>query len=124
MDQAQHEELCDLLLGPLHGHFAAAGQAYGDYLANGKAFRFACELRRTNGSARELLRTHGHLLPDDMQPHANALLHHFEVWMRLWDELVAAEKPAMEQAFAFENPVRFPRDAKEALEQLYARLRG
>jgi hypothetical protein len=105
-------------------HFLAAGQAYADYMDNGKSFLFACSLRRINASARELLLTHGHLLPKEMQPHAITLLRHYDVWLTLWDELAASMKPSLDQAFVFENPVQFPKDAQQALRQLYERIRG
>ena len=122
--KSEGDKLRDLLLGPLHIHFLAAARAYGDYLENGKSFLFACSLRRTNASARQLLLTYGHLLPDDMQGHAIALLRHYDVWLTLWDQLAEEEKPSMEQAFVFENPVRFPREAQQALEDLLEQSRA
>lgn len=119
----QARRLRHRLLGPLHMHFLAADQAYADYLANGKSFLFACSLRRINQAARELLLQHGHLLPDTAQQHALALVRHYDVWLSLWDELAARERPTANDLFVFENPVRFPREARDALASLYDELR-
>ena len=124
MDRAQAARLRDCLLGPLHTLFLAAGQAYGDYMANGKSFLFACNLRETNMAVKKLLIEHGHLLPEGLQPHVAALLRHYDVWLKLWEELAAAEKPTPEQPFVFENSVRFPREAQQALVELYEQLRS
>jgi hypothetical protein len=124
MNAGRQQQLRDRLLGPLHTHFLSAARAYGDYMENGKSFLFACSLRRTNASARQLLLDHGHFLPDELQPHAIALLRHYDVWLTLWDEAAATEKPSMEQAFVFENPVRFPREAQHALTAFYEQLQG
>ena len=115
-------ELRDRLLGPLGMHFLAAAGAYSDYLENGRSYLFACSLRRINASARELLLTCGHLLPDDHRPDALALLRHYDVWLTLWDHHSAALKPAVEEAFVFENAVNFPKDAQQRLVALYERI--
>lgn len=119
LDMERRQLLRDALLGPLHIHFLAAAQAYRDYFENGKSFLFACSLRRTNASARELLLHHAYLLPDELQPHALALLRHYDVWLTLWDELAANTEPTMEQPFVFENPVSFPKEAQRKLLELY-----
>jgi hypothetical protein len=119
LDAGQYHTLRELLLGPLHMHFLAADQAYADYLANGKSFLFASSLRRINRAARALLLAHGHLLPDDAQSHALALVRHYDVWMSLWKDLAARQKPAMADRFVFDNPVSFPREARQALMALY-----
>ena len=83
MDGRQRGELCRNVLGPLSDHFRAAAEAYADYLHNGKSFRYARTLRSINGSARALLVDHRELLPEDLQDHAAALVHHYDVWMAL-----------------------------------------
>ncbi len=121
--QVDHaRELRDRLLGPLGMHFLAAGQAYEDYLQNGRSYLFACSLRRTNASARQLLLTWGHLLAAEHTADAIALVRHYDVWLTLWDKHSAALKPAMADPFVFENSVTFPRDAQERLMKLDERL--
>lgn len=122
MNAEQQTELCRILLGPLSDHFAAAGQAYADYLQNGKSFRCACRLRRINGAARDLLVNYGDQLPQDLHDHVRALVRHYEVWMGLWDDLARSE-PLPDQPFVFENSVRFPKESQQALLECYEQLR-
>lgn len=122
IDEERREHLCRHLLRPLNDGFAAAAEAYADYLQNGKSFRAACMLRRINGTARELLAEHGGLLPAELQGHAAALMHHYDVWSALWDELAEANKPAPEDAFVFENAVRFPKESQQAFRDACKRL--
>jgi len=122
--QAEMLQLRDELLGPLHMHFLAAAQAYRDYLENGQSFVFACTLRRTNASARELLLRRGHLLPRERVGDAVALLRHYDVWLTCWDELAARMKPGLEDRFVFENAVTFPKDAQRRLDELFVESRG
>lgn len=116
---ADREKLVDRLLGPLTTHFAAADQAYADYLSDGRTFLHASRLRRTNESARQLLLGQADLLPDDARPHALALIRHYDVWLSLWDDHAARAKPHANDEFVFQNRVRFPTDAKDALIYLY-----
>ncbi|HEX8669072.1 MAG TPA: hypothetical protein VF727_11960 [Allosphingosinicella sp.] len=118
MEGERDRQLRDDLLGPLHTHFLAAAQAYADYMANGKSFLFACSLRRTNASARALLLRRTHLLPEALQPHAIALLRHYDVWLTLWDDLAARTKPGFADPFVFENAVNFPRESQQRLDEL------
>lgn len=110
--------LVDELLGPLHIHFLAAEQAYADYLAGGKAFLFACSLRRINSAARELLLRRGHLLPESHRPDALALLRHYDVWLTLWDDHADRTKPALDDPFAFPNRFTYPKDSQVRLLEL------
>lgn len=119
LEAESRRQLRDDLLGPLHLHFLAAEQAYRDYQANGKSFLFACSLRRTNASARELLFRHGHLLPPERCSDALALLRHYDVWLTLWDDLASNTRPTMHDAFAFENAITFPKEAQLSLMKLY-----
>lgn len=124
MEQDHDPRLLDDLLGPLHMHFLVAAQAYADYLAGGKSFLFACSLRRTNGSARELLLGEGWRLPESRQGDAAALLRHYDAWLTLWDAHADRSRPEPGDPFVFANDVTFPRDAQERLEALYRRLRA
>ncbi len=110
------------LLGPLHMHFLCARAAYADYMASGKSFLFAQSLRRTNGSARELLIHKGYLLPEPLQQHAVALIRHYDAWITLWDELAARAQPQPHDPFVFQNEVTYPKDAELALERHYEEL--
>ena len=123
MEQETDPGLLDDLLGPLHMHFLAATSAYADYLAAGKSFLFACSLRRTNASARQLLLDRGWRLPESHQADAAALLRHYDAWLTLWDAHSERLRPGPGDPFVFANDVTFPKDAQERLEALYRRLR-
>ena len=110
------------LLGPLHVHFAAADQAYRDYLKSGKSFLFACSLRRTNASARSLLLAHGYLLPEPLQADALALLRHYDVWLTLWDDLKQRSNPSFNDPFVFANSINFPVESRGRLAALHREL--
>lgn len=115
-------ELRDRLLGPLRMHFLAAGQAYQDYLHNGRSYLFACSLRRISAAARQILMTWGHLLGQEHVPDALALVRHYDVWLTLWDDHSARLKPAMSDPFVFDNVVTFPKEAQKRLMELHQRL--
>lgn len=121
-DPAARNELSERLLKPLLLCFLAGDQAYSKYMAGGKTYFFACELRRINASARALLLEHGHRLPAHARDTAVALLRHYDTWMRLWDDLSARQRPSPDATFIFDNPVRFPREARLALIALYEEL--
>jgi hypothetical protein len=119
---AERNGLLDELLGPLHMHFLSARAAYQDYLATGKSFLFANCLRRTNASARDLLINKGYLLPEQNQADATALIRHYDVWLTLWDDLARRDNPQLDDCFAFDNKVTYPKDAARELDRLYAQL--
>ena len=121
MTDADKDQLRNELLGPLSMHFLAAEQAYRDYLENDKAFLFACTLRRTNASARELLLRRGHLLPPESLADAVALLKHYDAWLTQWDELASRTAPGLQDSFVFITEVPFPKDAQQRLSRLYRR---
>lgn len=122
--RSREDALVRQLLGPLHGHFRAARAAYANYLGHGKAFRFACSLKRENFAARRLLVDHGHRLPEELRAHAAALIDHYDVWLGLWDDLAARTAPGPDDPFVFENKVTYPREAEEALTALHRSLGG
>jgi len=117
------DPLTDELLGPLCMHFRSARAAYQDYLANGRSFLWANSLRRLNSAARLLLLAKGHLLPDELQEDATALIRHYDVWLTLWDDLAEHNRPALDDAFVFETRVSYPGDAEDRLRGLYDKLR-
>lgn len=121
-EDQSHEEIIDRLLGPLRVHFLAAAQAYADYVENGRTYLFACNLRRTNASARALLLTWGHLLPAGHMNDVLSLLRHYDVWLTLWDDHAAHVEPSIMAPFVFEYAVTFPTAAQQRLMKLYEEL--
>ncbi|HEY0097262.1 MAG TPA: hypothetical protein VGB96_23250 [Archangium sp.] len=105
-------------------HFLAARAAYRGYLENGRAFLFARSLRRVNVAARTLLMSRGHLLPPPLQEDAAALVAHYDVWLTLWDAHRKALRPALADAFVFENSFTYPKDSEGRIEALFTELSG
>jgi hypothetical protein len=114
--------LLDDLLNPLNCHFAKARVAYGQYSASGGRFKFAQELRRINLSARQLLVGKNHLLPDQWQADALALVAHYDKWLKLWTEHRSATKPRPDDIFTFENRHTYPKASEVRLERLREEL--
>ena len=119
MNEDPRHALLHQLLGPLHMHFRAAHAAYAAYLENGKAFLFACSLKRLNLGARGLLLERGHLLPEALRPEAIALIGHYDAWLTLWERHAEQMRPGPGDAFAFDNDVTSPRRAEAAIEALF-----
>lgn len=86
-----------------------AATAYKSYLAGGKTFRFAQQLRRHNDRITDYLQQARNHLSPALQADADALLHHLQVWTRKWDALALEINPSPDDLFVFENEVTFPR---------------
>jgi hypothetical protein len=97
--------------------------AYKDYLAAGKTFRYAKELKKYNGAIVALINTNKELLTGELVADADSLLHHYAVWTVKWEHL-AATNPQPDDEFVFANEVTFPREAAKRLEAAYHHLAG
>ncbi|MBL7746176.1 MAG: hypothetical protein JNM19_02005 [Chitinophagaceae bacterium] len=112
------------LLKELLDQLESSKLAYQQYLAGGKTFRFAQELKKYNSAIMLLLQTKGHLLSDALQQDAAALLFHYHAWTTKWEQLAAAIHPQPDDLFVFENDVTFPRQAAGNLEAVYLNLQA
>ncbi len=112
------------LLKELLGQLESSKLAYQQYLAGGKTFRFAQELKKYNSAIMLLLHKKGPLLAEALQPDAAALLFHYHAWTTKWEELAAATNPQPDDVFVFENEVTFPRQAAGNLEAAYLNLQA
>lgn len=95
---------------------------YKAYLAAGKTFRYARVLKVNNGKALQLLNENQQQLPDFLQDDAKALIEHYTVWTRKWEELAAALQPEPDDVFVFPNTVTFPRESANRLKTYYESL--
>jgi hypothetical protein len=95
---------------------------YKAYLAAGKTFRYARVLKVNNGKALQLLNENKQQLPDFLQDDAAALIEHYTVWTRKWEELAAALQPGPEDVFVFPNTVTSPRESANRLKSYYESL--
>lgn len=95
---------------------------YNAYLSAGKTFRYAQVLKKNNGKALQLLVENKDQLPVCLQNDAGALIEHYSVWTRKWEELAATLEPGPEDIFVFQNTVTFPRESANQLKLFYESL--
>ncbi len=113
-----YEELILLL----HESIETSGVAYKNYIAGGKIFRFAQELKRHNDKITRLINGNSQLLSPALQQDAAALLHHYNVWTEKWIELAAYINPEQDDIFVFENNVTFPKQAAINIKEEYLKI--
>lgn len=89
--------------------------AYKNYLQNGKTFRDAIELKKYNSSIRESLLNNLKDLSPENQNDAKAMIAHYDVWTKKWNELQQKVDPRPEDEFVFQNDHHFPREAANRL---------
>ena len=97
--------------------------AYRQYIEAGKTFQLAQQLKLYNGKAFDLLTSNKHLLPENLQQDADALIHHYGVWTEKWEALAKELKPVPGDLFVFANTITFPRQAAHNLETTYETLK-
>jgi hypothetical protein len=95
---------------------------YKAYLSGGKTFHYARILKLNNGKALELLTSQKQLLPEVLLADAEALIEHYQVWTRKWEELATSLQPGPDDLFVFPNTVTFPRESASRLEKYYSSL--
>jgi hypothetical protein len=100
-----------IFLQSLCKNLDASGTAYKNYLAGGKTFAHALELKKYNSTITSLLVSNKHLLNQSQQQDAEALLFHYQAWKIKWEQLAASLKPQPDSVFVFENEITFPRAA-------------
>lgn len=113
-----YEELITLL----HESIEASGVAYKNYIAGGKTFRFAQELKKQNDKITQLINGNSQILSPALQQDTTALLHHYNVWTEKWIKLAANIKPEQDDIFVFENNVTFPKQAAINIKEEYLKI--
>lgn len=92
---------------------------YTHYLASGRTYRDALDLKECNTHVRDIIRTDLYNLPVQIQYPARELLRHYDVWLRLWEDFHRSRDFGPDDMFAFENPNRFPKEAARSLIEYY-----
>ena len=95
---------------------------YRNYLAGGKTFRFAQQLKLHNSKALKLLIENKHLMPEDLQEDIQSLITHYTEWSQKWEKLAAEKEHQPDDVFVFANDVTFPKQAAQNLEAAYKKL--
>jgi hypothetical protein len=123
------EKSLSLLIGPVVMHLDRTKQVASRYrtttFAQQTTSYFEAQLMRDSDQAiRELLLSNGHLLPEHLRRPAHALVAHYDVWLRRFDEKVAREDPDAASTFdvGFAQP-KFPDDAADEFNAAYEALR-
>jgi hypothetical protein len=111
------------LTGQVQLNLNRSAMAYKEYIESGKQFLYARILKIYNTNIRELLLQKGHLLSDELQKDALALIAHYDVWTEKWNDHKEKIHPASDNEFAFPNDATFPREAAHRLEAEYQRLK-
>lgn len=108
------------ILQTIVNNLHASAQAYRQYMAAGKTFRYAQELKKYNSTVIELLTMYQHQFSPALQQDAAALLHHYQAWTSKWEALAAERNFQPDEVFVFENEVSFPKQAQTNLEAALA----
>jgi len=96
--------------------------SYRDYLAAGKTFQFAQQLKLHNSIALQLLIDNKQLMPAELQEDIQSLISHYTEWSQKWEKLAAEKKHQPDDVFVFANDVTFPKQAAKNLEAAYKKL--
>jgi ribonucleotide monophosphatase NagD (HAD superfamily) len=122
MNNTNTSQLFDLT-GQVQLNLNRSAMAYKEYIESGKKFLYARILKIYNSNIRTLLLEKGHLLADELQKDALALIAHYDVWTEKWNDHKEKLQPASDDEFAFPNDATFPREAARRLEAEYQRLK-
>ena len=96
--------------------------AYHNYLAGGKTFQHAQQLKLHNNNSLKLLTENKHLMPADLQDDIQSLITHYTEWSQKWEKLAAEKEHQPDDEFVFANDVTFPKQAAQNLEGAYRKL--
>ena len=96
--------------------------AYSNYLAAGKTFQFAQQLKMHNSNALKLLTENKHLMPVGLQENIQSLITHYTEWSQKWERLAAEKEHQPNDVFVFANDVTFPKQAAQNIEATYRKL--
>lgn len=110
------------LLKALMKLFDGSTVAYRQYLAAGKTFQFAQELKLHNSKALQLLFDNKKSMPEELQEDIQSLITHYTEWSQKWDHLAAEKEHKPDDVFVFSNDVTFPKQAAQNLEAAYRKI--
>jgi len=101
-------------------HWEHSAKAYKEYHENGKKFRYAEMLKLHNSAVKDLLIENSSIIPDEYQKDVADIIEHYLIWSYKWDDLKNKLNPAPDDEFVFQNDHRFPKQAAQRLEALFA----
>ncbi len=96
--------------------------SYKSYLAAGKTFQYAQQLKLYNSNALKLLTDNKYLMPENLQDDIQSLITHYTEWSQKWEKLAAEKEHKPDDVFVFANDVTFPKQAAKNLEAAFQQL--
>lgn len=108
-----------ILMEKLLALLESSNVAYRNYLANGKTYLFAKELKKYNGQALQLMSDENAGFPAELNPDLRALIFHYTEWTKKWEALDSSKQHHDDDEFVFANDITFPRQAARNLEVAY-----
>jgi hypothetical protein len=81
-------------------------------------------IREGNLMARDILMTKANLIPNDLLPHANRLVEHYDKWLEEFERVRGGESPDLTKPFVFTGPqgFPFPRESEQAFRNRFQEL--
>ncbi|WP_298064515.1 formyltransferase family protein [uncultured Rikenella sp.] len=92
---------------------------YTHYLASGRTYRDALDLKECNAHIRDMVGTDLPNLPVQMRSPAQKLIRHYDDWLSLWEDFDRSRDFGPDNLFLFENPHHFPKEAARSLIEYY-----
>jgi len=104
--RAWQEAAISELLGPMVMQFDRVKRAFNRYKAK-NIYLETKVIAEGNTSIKNLLLSHGHLIPAELLEDAGRLVEHFEVWLEEFERVRDEKKPELETQFVFAGPQGF-----------------
>jgi hypothetical protein len=120
--QTNHSGITSPFLEALLDILNQSTLAYRNYLAGGKTFQFAQQLKLHNCKALKLLTDNKQLVPEGLQEDIQSLITHYTEWSQKWEKLAAEKEHQPDDEFVFANDIIFPKQAAQNLEEAYRKL--
>ncbi|WP_300829464.1 formyltransferase family protein [uncultured Rikenella sp.] len=92
---------------------------YNHYLTSGHTYQYAVSLKDCNLYLQNVINRDTDGFPLEIGEAARKLLHHYDIWLRLWNEHNATRDFKPNDTFVFESLDRFPKRAAELLSEYY-----
>lgn len=101
------EKCLSVLLGPMVMQLDRCQRAF-DRWSEKNIYLEQKIIRVGNETIRDLLLTHGYLIPDDLMGDAGRLIEHYDRWLEEFDKVRGGAEPDLQQEFVFVGPKGFP----------------
>ncbi len=123
------EQALSDLVGPAVMHLERTGLVAERYretshFLEGDSYFDAMLMRDSNVELRGILLSKGHLIPEELRPHANTLVGHYDLWLRRFDAKVEKDQPTADSIFDVGlAEIEFPTASVDAFKSCYLQMR-